>query len=179
MEAKAFVPPSLEGDGAKVQPDWLYRFIKNPFNLRPWLRVRMPTFYFSDEDAIIMERYFSKVAQLEFKYEYIEERDMPEEVMREAQLLFSRDYFNCFSCHQMGDKKPEGNPSGWAPDLALARQRLKPDWIREWMEDPQTIQPGTKMPSYYPDSYPDDILDGDPDKQIQVITDYLMNLGKE
>ena len=35
----------------------------------------------------------------------------------------SKDYFNCFSCHQQGDKHPEGPPEGWAPDLA-SRARI-------------------------------------------------------
>ncbi len=178
-EALAFAPPSLESEGEKVQPDWLYRFIKDPFNIRPWISTRMPTFYFSDEEAIIIERYFSKLAEQEFKYEYVEDHRMPENELKAAQLLFSKDYFDCFSCHQDGDKKPEGSPEGWAPDLALGRQRLKPEWIIKWMNDPQVLQPGTSMPSYYPDAYPEDILSGDPDKQIEVIKDYLMHLGEK
>ncbi len=178
-EAMAFLPPSLDGEGKKVQPDWLFRFMKDPFIIRPWLRVRMPTSYLSDEEAIIMERYFSKLARQEFKYEYVEDKEMPEEELRAAQLLFSKDYFNCFSCHQMGDKSPEGSPEGWAPDLALARRRLKPEWVTEWIKDPQKIEPGTRMPAYYPDAYPDDILGGDPDKQIEVMNDYMMSLGRE
>ncbi len=178
-EAMAFAPPSLEGEGEKVQPDWLFRFIKDPFIIRPWLRFRMPTFYFTDEETIILERYFSKLANQEFKYEYVKKHVMPKEELRAAKLLFSSDYFNCFSCHQMGDKKPEGPPSGWAPDLALARQRLKPEWILKWISDPQKIQPGTRMPAYYPDAYPDDLLDGDPDKQIKAMKDYLMHLGQK
>jgi mono/diheme cytochrome c family protein len=139
----------------------------------------MPTYYFSDEEAIIMERYFSKVAKQEFKYEYVEDRKIPKDMLQAAKLLYSKDYFDCFSCHQIGDKKPEGDPSGWAPDLTVAWQRLKPEWIENWIRDPQAIQPGTKMPSYYPDSYPDDILGGDPEKQIRAMKDYLMSLRKE
>ena len=66
-----------------------------------------------------------------------------------AQKLTTADYFNCFSCHQQGDKKPEGPPDGWAPDLAMARKRLNPDWIIRWLHNPQAVQPGTKMPSFY------------------------------
>ncbi len=72
-----------------------------------------------------------------------------------------------------------GDPSGWAPDLMLSRQRLKPSWVENWLRDPQGVQPGTKMPAYYPDSYPPDILGGDPEKQIQAMKDFLMNLRKE
>jgi hypothetical protein len=67
---------------------------------------------------------------------------------------------------------------GWAPDLALARHRLNPDWIIRWLKDPQKVQPGTKMPSFYPGG-PDDILGGKEDKQIEALRDYIMMLGRD
>lgn len=88
----------------------------------------------------------------------------------------SEDYFACFSCHQQGDRKPEGPPAGWAPDLALAKERLNPEWIVEWIQDPQALMPGTNMPTFYPGG-PDDIFDGDEDKQIIAMRDYIMLLG--
>ena len=94
-----------------------------------------------------------------------------------AKLLVSKDYFNCFSCHQQGERKPEGPVDGWAPDLTLARQRLNPNWILKWLKDPQKVQPGTKMPSFYPGG-PDDILGGKEDLQIEALRDYLVTLGQ-
>jgi cbb3-type cytochrome oxidase cytochrome c subunit len=76
-----------------------------------------------------------------------------------------------------GGKTPEGPKDGWAPDLALARQRLNPNWIIKWLQDPQKVQPGTKMPSFYPGG-PDNILGGKDDKQIEALRDYLMTLGR-
>jgi hypothetical protein len=90
--------------------------------------------------------------------------------------LMTKDYFNCFSCHQQGDKKPEGPQSGWAPDLALAHQRLNPEWILKWIENPSALQPGTKMPSFYPGG-PDDILGGKQDQQIRALRDYIFWFG--
>ena len=162
-----------------MQPDWLFRFIKDPVTIRPWLRVRMPTFYFSDDDAIVVENYFSKLSDQKFKYQYVEDKKMPKEEYEAADLLFSVNYFDCFSCHQKGEKKPEGSPEGWAPDLILARERLKPEWIITWITDPQGFQPGTKMPAYYPDSCPPNIMGGDPDEQIRIMKDYLMNLDQK
>src|SRR5438874_10251627 len=48
---QSFAPPILTGEGWKVQPHWLFGFIKDPIPLRPWLTVRMPTFHFTDADA--------------------------------------------------------------------------------------------------------------------------------
>ena len=42
-------PPLLTPEGARVQHDWLYTFLRGPITIRPWLNVRMPTFGFEDQ----------------------------------------------------------------------------------------------------------------------------------
>jgi mono/diheme cytochrome c family protein len=172
-----FAPPILNGEGAKVQPDWFYGFLKKPIPLRPWLQLRMPTFSFSDEDANTVVDYFTALAKLEVPYVYVDRSKIPPTYIVAGQKLMSVDYFSCFSCHQQGDKKPEGPPEGWAPDLTLAKHRLNPEWIIRWIHDPQKLMPGTKMPSFYPGG-PEDILEGNEDRQIEAIRDYLMVLGE-
>jgi mono/diheme cytochrome c family protein len=170
-------PPILNGEGAKVQPEWFFGFLKQPLALRPWLQLRMPTFNFSDEEARTVVDYFTALAKLAVPYVYIDRAKIAPESIAAGRTLMSKDYFDCFSCHQQGDKKPEGPPEGWAPDLALAKQRLNPEWIVHWIHDPQKLMPGTKMPSFYPGG-PDDILGGNEDRQIEAIRDYLMVLGE-
>jgi len=181
-EAEAFAPPVLDGEGEKVQPDWLFRFVKDPTIIRPWLSVRMPTFSLSDEEALAIEQFFTHASKQEFPYRYKENGILRGKALRDAQLLVSADYFACFSCHQQGDQKPEGPVTDWAPDLALAKERLRPEWIPRWIRNPNLIQAGTKMPTffdpeYYDESGPDDILDGDEDKQIDLMTQYILQLG--
>lgn len=178
-EVGAYAPPNLYREGSKVQPDWLFRFLKAPNTIRPWLRVRMPTFQFSDREATILARYFALADEVSFPFSSVPEEPMRPAEMQAALTLFSRDYFNCTSCHQQGSKKPEGPPSGWAPDFALAGQRLRPAWITEWLLDPQALQPGTRMPGYFStaDSGPPDILEGDEAAQIEVLKKYLFTLG--
>ncbi|MGE5306338.1 MAG: c-type cytochrome [Alphaproteobacteria bacterium] len=170
-------PPSLNGEGEKLQSSWFFSFIKAPFSLRPWLHIRMPTFGLSDQDANQLVSYFNGLSKVEIPYAYIDDKKIPPENLDAARVLISKDYFNCFSCHQQGDKKPEGSPEGWAPDLTLARQRLNPNWILKWLQDPQKVQPGTKMPSFYPGG-PDNVLGGKDDKQIEALRDYLMSIGR-
>ena len=178
---KTKIPPPLEvgglHEGEKVQATWLYQFLGRPTPLRPWLEVRMPTFALGIEDATTLTRYFAAMGKQRVPYEYVSLHEPLAENMRAGRLLMSKDYFDCFSCHQQGDKKPEGPPEGWAPDLSLAKRRLRPVWIAKWLKDPQKVQPGTKMPSYYPGG-PDDVFGGKEDRQIQAITDYLMHLGE-
>ncbi|MFQ5851013.1 MAG: c-type cytochrome [Candidatus Binatia bacterium] len=176
-ENPALAPPSLDGEGEKVQTNWLFGFLKQPIPLRPWLRVRMPTFGFSDEEANLLVDYFNGLSKIQIPYVYFDDQKIPKEHLEAAKAMFSKDYFDCLGCHQQGDKKPEGPPEGWAPDLTLARRRLNPHWILRWLRDPQKVQPGTKMPSFYPEG-PEDILGGKDEKQIEALRDYIMVLGR-
>jgi mono/diheme cytochrome c family protein len=114
---------------------------------------------------------------VEQPFAYIDDKAISAEHIEAGRILTSPDYFNCFSCHMQGGKTPEGPKDGWAPDLAMARQRLNPNWILKWLKDPQKVQPGTKMPSFYPGG-PDNILGGKEDRQIEALRDYLMTLGR-
>jgi mono/diheme cytochrome c family protein len=169
-------PPPLNGEGEKVQSNWFFNFLKSPFPLRPWLDIRMPTFGLSDQHTNLLVAYFNGLSKVEIPYAYFDSRRVPPQHLTAGRALMSKEFFDCFSCHQQGDKKPEGPQEGWAPDLNLARHRLKPDWIVKWLQDPQKVQPGTKMPSFFPGG-PDNILEGKDDRQIEALRDYLMTLG--
>ncbi|KAB2958915.1 MAG: c-type cytochrome [Candidatus Methylomirabilis oxygeniifera] len=175
------VPPPLEvgmmHEGEKVQATWLYQFLGRPIPLRPWLDVRMPTFGLTIEEATALTKYFAVMGKQQVPYEYVSVEESSPELVKAGRLLMSKDYFDCFTCHQQGEKKPEGPTENWAPDLGLAKRRLRPIWMSKWLKDPQKIQPGTKMPSYYPGG-PEDILEGKEDRQIQAITEYLMRSGE-
>lgn len=169
-------PPNLYGEGSKVKVDWLFRFLKGPEPIRPWLTLRMPTFGLSDAETQQVVDYFLAQDKITQPLNYVDASKIPQENLQAAVTLVSADYFACFSCHQQGDKKPEGPPEGWAPDLALAHERLNPGWIPLWLEDPQKLMPGTKMPSFYPGG-PEDVFGGDEPRQREALRDYLISLG--
>ncbi len=177
-----FAPPILEGEGDKVQPDWLFAFLKAPSSIRPWLEVRMPTFQFTDAEADALVHQFAARDQRTFPFQTLP-RTRPQAPNLQAALkMFGPDYFNCWNCHQQGARKPPGPPEGWAPDLTLASRRLNADWIERWLSNPQKLMPGTKMPTFYdPEdpkgSAPPDVLEGDPERQIKALSEYVFTLG--
>jgi cbb3-type cytochrome oxidase cytochrome c subunit len=180
--AASFAPPILDGEGDKAQADWLFSFLKGPAPIRPWLQVRMPTFSLGDEDASALVSHFAAKVNRTYPFQTFDRPPLRGSDLRAALKLFSPDYFNCWSCHQQGERKPQGPPEGWAPDLMLAYRRLNPDWIERWIEDPQKLLPGTKMPTFYipgdlEASAPPDVLGGDPHRQILILADYIFNLG--
>jgi mono/diheme cytochrome c family protein len=138
----------------------------------------MPTFHLADAEASGVVNYFNALSKLEIPFTYFDPTQTSPDMVHAGDVLMSNDYFACFSCHQQGDQKPEGPPDGWAPDLDMAKERLNPEWIVEWIKAPSALMPDTKMPTFYPGG-PDDIFDGDEDKQIVAMRDYIMLLGIE
>jgi mono/diheme cytochrome c family protein len=181
-EDAGFAPPPLYDEGAKTQSNWLYGFIQAPSTLRPWLKVQMPDFAFTDEQTSTLVHYFLALDDIDIPFNRIEEKDPASDEMKTAKELF--EMLKCIQCHQL-DTGSSLSPSDLAPDLALARKRLRPGWIEQWLLDPQVLYPDTRMPTYFPsedEDEPDsplstpfeDAFDGDARKQIKAISDYLM-----
>jgi hypothetical protein len=148
------LPPKLLTEGARVDPEWLRRFLSNPAlsetdtnrnGVRPYLKVRMPTFSFSDNELRKLVRFFEALSQQPMPYipEQVPVLSAKESDM--ARSLFSSTAAPCLKCHATGD--PAHDKIATAPNFLLAKERLKPDWAERWVVDPQAISPGTSMPS--------------------------------
>jgi mono/diheme cytochrome c family protein len=177
----SMAPPNLLGEGQKVQEAWLFNFLQAPVTIRPWLHVRMPTFGLTPQETTQVVRYFAALDHKEVPFAHVSRATLRPDYVQAGELLASKEYLSCWSCHVRGDQNPEGSPDSWAPDLAMAAHRLYPDWIVRWLHDPQKLMPGTKMPTFYADPNatdgPPDILDGNDDEQIEALRDYVMSLG--
>ena len=57
---------------------------------------------------------------------------------------------------------------------------MKPEWIVEWLADPNKLQEGTRMPTFFPDGQSPlpEVLGGDARKQMTAIRDYVMSIGQ-
>jgi cytochrome c2 len=175
IASQANWPPNLATQGAKTQPGWLHPFLKDPSSvrLRPWLATRMPTFHFTEEESATIGRYFSAADTVEYPF-ITTEIDTTAERLRIGAELFTA--MQCSKCHPSGDTRPPGMAEeDLAPDLKLAAQRLRPEWVLQWLADPQKIVSGTKMPTFfqeYPKS-PFPHFGGDARAQIEAVRDHL------
>ncbi|MHC5019906.1 MAG: c-type cytochrome, partial [Planctomycetota bacterium] len=61
-DIKPQLPPPLTGEGHKVQPPWVFKFLKEVEVLRPWLKLRMPSFTMRDGEAEAIAGYFGAKA---------------------------------------------------------------------------------------------------------------------
>ncbi len=172
-EDTGMAPPVLPGEGSKVQEPWLYHFLESPVTIRPWLNIRMPTFGFDHHELTTLILYFNHLSELGPAFTANEIPPTTPEYIEAGRELFKT--FQCIKCHQANP--PAGlSASFLAPNLVMAKERLRPDWILAWLEDPQAIQEGTMMPTFFYDgqSPVGDILDGDMHKQIRALRDYMM-----
>jgi cytochrome c2 len=88
---------------------------------------------------------------------------------------------NCVQCHFLRGAPPtQSTPVAWAPDLDHARERLRPDWTREWLVDPSRIYPGTSMPANFPADQTQwqEFYPAPSAQQIEAVLDWLYNLDR-
>jgi cytochrome c551/c552 len=148
------LPPKLLTEGARVEPEWLLRFLTNPSlnttdtnrnGVRPYLQVRMPTFSFSENELGKLVRFFQALARQPFPYIPDQTPVLTAKETEMARSLFSSSAAPCLKCHATGD--PAHDRTATAPNFLQAKGRLKADWVERWIIDPQAISPGTSMPS--------------------------------
>jgi cbb3-type cytochrome oxidase cytochrome c subunit len=84
-------------------------------------------------------------------------------------------------CHYLRGASPtQSTPIAWAPDLDHARERLRPDWVREWLTEPSKIYPGTAMPANFPldQEQWQEFLTAPSAQQIEAVLTWLFNLDR-
>ncbi len=154
----AMLPPNLAAEGARVQADWLFAYLHDPSRekMRPWLTARMPTFDFTDEQANAIVGYFdARERQKPFASQPMAAHSRDLAV---GQVVFNM--FQCAKCHPSGPVVAGGTTAAGdlAPSLLLAGERLRHDWIASWVKDPQGWVPGTRMPSFFPETKPGEFM---------------------
>jgi cytochrome c2 len=182
-EDLSMAPPMLRAQGFRVQPEWFYSFLRAPNRIRPWLDVRMPTFNFTEEQVTAVVRYFSVFDGQPFPYQR-SPRGAPDLAqLARVDTLVGR--LQCTTgCHLLSDEIPPGTTdlTRLAPNLNMARDRLRPEWIGRWIENPARIMPGTKMPQFFGEPFGDSPYRtdyaGDAQETIRALRDYLMNLDQ-
>ena len=151
-----WVPPPLIREGSKVQTGWLHDFLLDPFMIRPAVVLRMPKFNMSPDEADKFVRYFAAVDKVDYPYEYhlpgggdsLSNQESKE--LKSALELVTDGKNYCVKCHMLSDYKPKGLAADMAPNLDRIYQRLRPDYLKEWLAHPQVKLPYTGMPVNFP-----------------------------
>ncbi len=165
--------PLLTWAGEKLQPAWLQEFLtrKETKPVRPWIRVRMPTF---NMNSSLFSRGLARqhgVTPTPPKAEKVDSK------LAETgkKLLLLGDGFSCFTCHDYGDKKATGAFDAKGPDLEGFPVRLRKDFYHLWMLNPLRFDPRTKMPQFAEEGKTPfaQFFDGDAKTQFEAIWEAL------
>jgi mono/diheme cytochrome c family protein len=158
-------PPPLNHIGEKTTREWIFGFVKNPQAYAA--SASMPNFAFSDDDArdisafLIAQStpsgYGPKLAAMQAK-----PASASASALVEGASLYEQSF--CASCHAA--QNAAGNLVGGdlGPELTRVGAKVKPEWLEEWIRDPNGYNADTKMPHYRFN-----------DKQVGLLTNYLLS----
>lgn len=131
---------ALDMTGSKIKKEWLFRYLKKPYAVRPIVTPRMPRFRMTDEEAHYVTDYISSVFVDDSIPEDFERNFLPGDLDR-GKRLFEEN--GCIACHILGKG---GGYVG--PQLNDVGSRLKSGWIFKWLLNPQLYKPDTIEPNY-------------------------------
>lgn len=127
----------------RFSPAWIVEFLQHPHDLRPHLEATMPRLAIDERDARDLAAFLTRDATELGEWD---EGDA-------ARGLSAVSARACGGCHlaegePLGDVDAvEGLARTLAPDLAVAAQRFRPDMLVDWLMNPASIHPGTRMPA--------------------------------
>lgn len=166
------IPPHLHGVGAKLRPEWIKSVLTEGGAVRPYMATRMPQF--GEKNVEHLPALFDEA---DARPEAAPQPDVFAPGVAADSNKFGRKLIgvgglSCIACHNFAGNKSLGIP---AVDLATTGQRLKWDWFRRYLLDPQALRPGTRMPAFWPGGVAPnkEIAGGDAERQIFSIWGYL------
>jgi mono/diheme cytochrome c family protein len=175
LKAKAQYPPPLDmGDyhvGERLKASWLFSFLRNPTPVRTWIKVKMPSFSFTDKEVRDLTAYFEALSPSS-GYEAGTNQSKDSFVAQKGAEMVG--YMDCGRCHDDGQKGIE---------FSLASQRLRQNWIPKWLKDTRAMIPWTPMPSHWvkdgdkynvPTKFSEIEAVGDVDTQVNTLKDLIV-----
>jgi mono/diheme cytochrome c family protein len=158
-------PPPLNHIAEKTTREWIFAFVKDPQAYAA--TASMPNFAFSDDNArdisafLIAQStpsgYGPKIAAKQSTAASIDTS-----AAAEGTSLYGQSF--CASCH--ATQNAGGNLVGGdlGPELTRIGSKAKPEWLAEWVRDPNGYDADTTMPHYRFN-----------DKQVTLLTSYLLS----
>lgn len=167
--------PDLTGLAKRVDPEWIAKFLASPHDVRPLLPESMIRNKLTLVEINAVVRYFAAVAgapdPYDESYEKLEYASPPDQLTLDTgKQLFTQK--GCATCHTFGnvdfgfsaeELKGVKSIAALAPNLRYARARTRPDVLVNWILDPASVKPGTKMPQMVQDRF-----------EAELIADYLV-----
>jgi len=167
------LPPLLTGVGAKLTESALHKVLRGDDAVRPYMTTRMPDF--GEAHAKFLVKHLGTAdARTNVKPTPREGNENNVGRNRYGRELMGVKGLNCITCHQLSGHKSLGIQ---AMDLSHSPNRLRPEWFRDYLINPATFRPGTRMPSFWPSGRAvSPILGRNTERQIDSLWVYLNEL---
>lgn len=164
------IPPPLTGIGRKLTRPASEEAIRGGQSIREYMVTRMPDF--GAEHAELLA---SLLEEIDVTPDIAPTpRDGQEDQVGRGiwgRELVGTGGLACIACHDLSGQRSLGIR---AVDLALAPERLRPEWFRDFLLDPVAYRPNTRMPAFWPEGKAVHPLIGrDTQRQIDSIWAYL------
>lgn len=155
------IAPDLSIVGSQLQQQWVERYFKLPYSLRPIMEERMPNLFISEDEIETLTNYFNTVLVDDSVF-IGNDWDNSIAAIERGQGLF-REKYGCQSCHII-----DGKGGYVGPPLDNTGNRLQAGWIYHWLMNPQKYKPETLEPRA-----------GMSEAEAKDLTAYLMSLKTE
>jgi mono/diheme cytochrome c family protein len=155
-------PPSLEHIAEKTNREWIYAWIKDPQAYAA--SATMPNFQLSDQDAadisafLIAQSKPSAASHVPFKAP----AGGGSSDMTAAATLYGASF--CSSCHAVQNEAGNLVGGNVGPELTRVGNKVNPEWLQRWLNNPGDYFPATRMPHYRLD-----------EKQNALLSAFLLN----
>jgi mono/diheme cytochrome c family protein len=150
------IGPVLSDLGTKVNYTLGMNWIKDPKSVFP--TARMPKFEFSDEESRAVADYLFKL-----NTDYRDDTPAKEpdwDLYDKGKIVFRES--RCSICHP-SQGKGGAFKDIYAPDLTRVGSKVKIEWLKKWLKEPQDYFPKTRMPRYR-----------FTDEEIDTLAEYIM-----
>ncbi len=152
FETTTFRGPALDGESDKVRPDWLVAWLKDPKSYLA--RSKMGTFRLSADEITSLQAFI--LSQHRQTRPELPRVDWAKADADKGHALFGE--LRCTSCHAVN-----GRGGTMGPELTKIGDKVRRDWLFNFIKDPHADQPDTPMLQYRLS-----------DDQIRDLTTYLL-----
>lgn len=164
IERPTMPGPDLTNIGAKVSPEWIYKWLKEPRTITDssgntvvsgyQTHSRMPQFQLDDKElrslcAFLSSLHTAPAEPYKFDPQILATLESSPDVVEQGEARF-REMF-CTTCHSVavvraGETKLIGGEIG--PELTKVGSKVNANWLVAWLRSPQAYLPQSQMPRY-------------------------------